>query len=117
MLSIACGLAESRELQRVMIANHAGDHAIYPDCRATFISSMSEAMAYGTYDNIRIEAPYTTLTKDQIAHIGGQIGIDYSKTYSCYKGGEKHCGKCGTCVERKEAFALAGLDDPTEYEE
>lgn len=117
MLSIACGLAESRELQRVMIANHAGDHAIYPDCRATFINSMSEAMAYGTYDHIRIEAPYTTLTKDQIAHIGGQIGIDYSKTYSCYKGGEKHCGKCGTCVERKEAFALAGLDDPTEYEE
>lgn len=117
MLSIACGLAESRNLLRVMIANHAGDHAIYPDCRATFISSMSEAMAYGTYEHIRIEAPYTSLTKGQIASIGKNLGIDYSKTYSCYKGGEKHCGKCGTCVERKEALADAGIDDPTEYED
>ena len=117
MLSIACGLAESRDLLRVMIANHAGDHAIYHDCRATFISSMSEAMAYGTYEHIRIEAPYTSLTKGQIASIGKSIGIDYSKTYSCYKGGEKHCGKCGTCVERKEALAEAGIEDPTEYEE
>jgi 7-cyano-7-deazaguanine synthase len=117
MLSIACGLAESRGLQRVMIANHAGDHAIYPDCRATFIESMSEAMAYGTYAHVRIEAPYTSITKGQIAAIGKAIGIDYSKTYSCYKGGEKHCGKCGTCVERKEALAEAGIDDPTEYED
>ncbi len=117
MLAIACGLAESRGLSRVMIANHAGDHAIYPDCRATFIDSMSEAMAYGTYDNIRIEAPYTSITKTQIAIIGKHIGIDYSKTYSCYKGGERHCGKCGTCIERKEALRDAGIDDPTDYEE
>lgn len=117
MLAIACGLAESRELEAVMIANHAGDHAIYPDCRATFIDSMSEAMAYGTYKHIKVYAPYTNLTKADIAAIGGEIGVDYSKTYSCYKGGEKHCGKCGTCVERKEAFALAGIADPTEYEQ
>lgn len=117
MLAIACGLAESRELDCVFIANHAGDHAIYPDCRATFIESMNEAMAYGTYNNVNIVAPYTHLTKGQIAAIGGKLGIDYSKTYSCYKGGEKHCGKCGTCVERKEAFADAGIEDPTEYEE
>ena len=116
MLSIACGLAESRGLTKVLIANHAGDHAIYPDCRATFISSMSEAMACGTYANVRIEAPYTGLTKGEIAAIGKYIGIDYSKTYSCYKGGEKHCGKCGTCIERKEALAFAGIEDPTEYE-
>ena len=117
MLSVACGLAESRGLKKVFIANHAGDHAIYPDCRATFIESMSEAMAYGTYEHIKIEAPFTSLTKSDIAHIGGEIGVDYTHTYSCYKGGEKHCGKCGTCVERKEAFAEAGVDDPTIYEE
>lgn len=117
MLAIACGLAESRDLGRVYIANHAGDHAIYPDCRATFIESMSEAMAYGTYEHIKIAAPFTSLTKGDIAHIGGEIGVDYTHTYSCYKGGEKHCGKCGTCVERKEAFEMANIDDPTDYEE
>ena len=117
MLAIACGLAESRDLGKVYIANHAGDHAIYPDCRATFIESMSEAMAYGTYEHIKIAAPFTSLTKGDIAHIGTELGVDYTHTYSCYKGGEKHCGKCGTCVERKEAFELAGVTDPTEYEQ
>lgn len=116
MLAIACGIAESRGLHYVLIANHGGDHAIYPDCRATFIESMSEAMAYGTYEKVRIIAPYTGITKSDIATIGSKLKIDYSKTWSCYKGGEKHCGKCGTCVERKEAFKLAGLEDPTEYE-
>lgn len=117
MLSIACGLAESRGLRFVMIANHAGDHAIYPDCRATFIAAMSEAMAYGTYENVKINAPYTGMTKTGIAMKGELLGVDYSKTYSCYKGGERHCGRCGTCVERKEAFRDAGIADPTDYEE
>ena len=117
MLAIACGLAESRGLKMVYIANHSGDHAIYPDCRATFIESMSEAMAYGTYEHVKIAAPFTSLTKGDIAHIGTEIGVDYTHTYSCYKGGEKHCGKCGTCVERKEAFEMAGVTDPTEYEQ
>lgn len=117
MLSIACGLAESRGLTKVLIANHAGDHAIYPDCRATFIDAMNQAMAYGTYEHINIFAPYTSYSKTDIAKVGKVLGIDYSKTYSCYKGGEKHCGKCGTCVERKEALRDAGIDDPTEYEE
>lgn len=117
MLSIACGLAESRGLSKVLIANHAGDHAIYPDCRATFIDAMNQAMAYGTYEHINIYAPYTSFSKTDIAKVGKVLGIDYSKTYSCYKGGEKHCGKCGTCVERKEALRDAGIDDPTEYEE
>lgn len=117
MLAVACGLAESRGLTKVLVANHAGDHAIYPDCRASFISSMSEAMAYGTYLNVTIEAPYTGISKTDIAKIGKRLGVDYSKTYSCYKGGAKHCGKCGTCVERKEALRDAGIDDPTEYED
>lgn len=117
MLSIACGIAESRGFETVFIANHFGDHAIYPDCRKDFIDAMSEAMRLGTYKGILIDAPYTSLTKTDIAKIGKSLGIDYSKTYSCYKGGEKHCGKCGTCVERKEALRDAGIEDPTEYEE
>lgn len=117
MLSIACGIAESRGFETVFIANHFGDHAIYPDCRKGFIDAMSETMRLGTYKGILIDAPYTSLTKTDIAKIGKSLGIDYSKTYSCYKGGEKHCGKCGTCVERKEALRDAGIEDPTEYEE
>ena len=117
MLSIACGLAESRDLDTVMIANHFGDHAIYPDCRSGFVDAMTKAMQEGTYNNMRLLAPYTNISKSEIAKIGKRLGLDYSKTYSCYKGGEKHCGKCGTCVERKEAFELAGMEDPTVYEE
>lgn len=116
MLSVACGLAESRGLKRVMIANHSGDHAIYPDCRSGFVAAMSEAMRQGTYDGVEIYAPYTSLTKGEIARRGADAGVDFSLTYSCYKGGEKHCGRCGTCVERREAFGLAGLPDPTDYE-
>jgi len=116
MLSVACGLAESRGLKQVLIANHFGDHAIYPDCRASFIAHFKEAMIQGTYDGVQLCAPYTDITKTDIAKIGKRLGVDYSMTYSCYKGGEKHCGKCGTCVERKEALAGAGIDDPTEYE-
>lgn len=116
MLSIACGLAESRGLKRVMIANHGGDHAIYPDCRPGFVEAMSRAMKEGTYDGVQIFAPYTGITKADIVRRGTELGIDYSLTYSCYKGGELHCGKCGTCRERKEAFLLAGAPDPTKYE-
>lgn len=117
MLSIACGLAESRGLKKVLIANHFGDHSIYPDCRATFIESMNEAMAYGTYNNVNIYAPYTNISKSDIARIGKKLKIDYSLTYSCYKGGEKHCGVCGTCIERKEALSQAGIQDTTQYEQ
>lgn len=117
MLSIACGIAESRGLLHVMIANHGGDHAIYPDCRSEFIDAMSSAMSAGTYDHVDILAPYTDITKGEIAAIGKRLGMDYSLTYSCYRGGEKHCGRCGTCVERKEAMEFAGIDDPTVYED
>ena len=109
MLSIAAGLAESRGLKAVMIANHGGDHAIYPDCRPEFISSMGAAIANGTYDHLELRAPYTSMTKADIARRGCEIGVDYSLTSSCYKGGEKHCGRCGTCVERREALLAAGL--------
>ncbi len=117
MLSVAAGLAESHGLKRLFIANHFGDHAIYPDCRAGFIKAMNEAVSEGTYEHIRIEAPYTDINKTDIAKRGAKLGINYAETWSCYKGGEKHCGKCGTCMERKEAFREAGLTDPTIYEE
>ena len=116
MLSIACGIAESRGLKNVMIANHFGDHSIYPDCRAGFVEAMSQAMSEGTYDGVKVFAPYTGISKTDIARHGATLGIDYTETYSCYKGGAKHCGKCGTCVERKEALHDAGIDDRTEYE-
>lgn len=116
MLAVAAGIAESEGLKYVMMANHGGDHAIYPDCRPEFVRAMSEATKAGTYPGIEVLAPYTNLTKADIARRGKQLGVDYSETWSCYKGGEKHCGKCGTCVERKEALCEAGIDDPTEYE-
>lgn len=117
MLAIATGIAESHELKRVYIANHGGDHTIYPDCRPEFIDAMDKATSAGTFVDVRVEAPYTNISKADIVRRGTALGIDYAKTWSCYKGSEIHCGKCGTCVERKEAFADAGVKDPTEYEE
>ena len=116
MLSIAAGIAESRGLKYVMMANHGGDHTIYPDCRAEFVEAMSEATKAGTFPGIEILAPYTNITKADIARKGKALGIDYSKTWSCYKGEDVHCGKCGTCVERKEALRDAGIEDTTIYE-
>ena len=117
MLSIAIGIAESNNLDQVFIANHGGDHTIYPDCRPEFINAIDSAATAGTFNNVRVVAPYTAITKSDIARIGKQLGIDYTETWSCYKGGSLHCGKCGTCVERKEALQEAGIEDKTEYEE
>jgi len=117
MLSVAVGLAESRGLQHVMMANHSGDHTVYPDCRPEFVQAMSEAARTGTFPGITLICPFTHLTKAQIAARGLELGIDYAETWSCYKGGEKHCGKCGTCVERHEALMVAGIKDPTIYED
>lgn len=116
MLSIAIGIAESNNLDQVFIANHGGDHTIYPDCRPEFINAIDAAATAGTYNNVKVVAPYTKITKSDIARIGKKLGIDYTETWSCYKGGEVHCGKCGTCVERKEALAEAGIEDKTRYE-
>lgn len=117
MLSIAAGVAESNGLKYVMMANHGGDHTIYPDCRPEFVSAMSEATRQGTYPGIEVLAPYTDITKSDIARHGKALGIDYAETWSCYKGGEHHCGKCGTCRERIEALADAGIEDHTVYDE
>jgi 7-cyano-7-deazaguanine synthase len=115
MLSIAGGMAESVGAQYVAIAAHAGDHAIYPDCRESFMQAMGDAIRLGTYAEVRILRPFIDLKKAQIARRGHDLGVDFSQTWSCYKGGEIHCGSCGTCVERREAFELAGIPDPTTY--
>lgn len=116
MLSIAVGMAESAGLQHVMMANHSGDHTIYPDCRPEFVSAMSEAARVGTFPGVTLLCPFTHMTKGDIARRGRELGLDYAETWSCYQGGERHCGRCGTCVERREALAAAGIKDTTEYE-
>ncbi|MBR1516857.1 MAG: 7-cyano-7-deazaguanine synthase QueC [Bacteroidales bacterium] len=116
MLSVAAGIAESRGLRHLMMANHSGDHSIYPDCRPAFVQAMSQAVSAGTYEGIDLVAPYTGLTKTDIALRGKLLGIDYSETYSCYKGGEHHCGQCATCLERRQALREAGIADTTLYD-
>ncbi|HEX2861867.1 MAG TPA: 7-cyano-7-deazaguanine synthase QueC [Lacunisphaera sp.] len=116
MLAAAAGYAESAEAGGLVIAAHTGDHTIYPDCREDFMVAMGHAMRLGTYAGVQLLRPFIALTKGQIAAEGARLGVDFALTWSCYKGGEMHCGKCGTCVERREAFQQAGLVDPTEYE-
>lgn len=116
MLSVAAGFAESNDCDVIVLGNHSGDHAIYPDCRLEFIKGIKEAIFQGTEKHIIVESPFCNISKTDIAKLGSDLGVDFSLTYSCYKGGKKHCGKCGTCQERKEAFELAGVKDPTEYE-
>jgi len=115
MLSIAGGYAESVEAEGLIIAAHAGDHAIYPDCRETFMKAMGDAIRLGTYAEVQLLRPFITFTKAEIAGRGHKLGVDFTKTWSCYKGQDIHCGTCGTCVERREAFEIAGLQDPTVY--
>ena len=117
MLAVAAGLAESTGAEGLVIAAHGGDHAVYPDCREEFLRAMAEAMRLGTYAGIQLLRPFVVLTKAQIAAEGARLKVDFSRTWSCYKGGAAHCGACGTCVERREAFLLAGLADPTIYED
>ena len=107
MLSIAIGWAENIGFDTVAIANHKGDHHIYPDCRTDFIKHLSDAARVGTYQNITIISPYCEITKGDIAVLGRLYGIDYDRTWTCYEGGESPCGKCGSCTERIEAIQHA----------
>lgn len=110
MLSIVAGIAEDRGISNIMLANHGGDHTIYPDCRPKFVKAMDEAVNAGTWNGVHLLTPYTNIRKADIARKGKALGIDYSKTWSCYRGGDKPCGKCGTCREREEALREAGID-------
>jgi 7-cyano-7-deazaguanine synthase len=115
MLAIAAGLAESRGAEALVIGAHAGDHAIYPDCREEFMQAMAAAIRLGTYATVQVVRPFIRMTKAEIVSRGAELGVDYHATWSCYVGGTVHCGECGTCVERREAFIRAGVADPTEY--
>lgn len=113
LLSAAAGIAASNGSTVVLTAVHAGDHAVYADCRPEFIRAISKATLLGC--GVAITAPFVDMTKAQIAELGGELHVPYHLTWSCYEGGEKHCGRCGTCVERAEAFSDAGVPDPTDY--
>lgn len=117
MLSIAVAYAISREIPYVAYAAHAGDHFIYPDCRPEFFMAMSEAIKTGNDPAPTLLAPFIDKSKADIAEIGFRLNVPYEKTWSCYKGDTHHCGTCGTCTERREAFKLGGVIDPTIYEQ
>ena len=114
-LATAAGFAESVGANAVVIAAHAGDHAIFPDCRAEFMDAMSAAIRLGTDGGVEILRPFIRYSKAQIVQRGQELGINLAETWTCYKGGERHCGTCGACVERREAFSLANIPDPTLY--
>lgn len=119
MLSQAVGAAIGIGATEVWAAMHAGDHFIYPDCRPEFINHMNVLVPIATETKTVIVAPFINIMKDEIVRIGGSsgLGVPYEQTWSCYKGGNVHCGRCGTCVERQEAFHLANENDPTLYQD
>ena len=115
LLSLAAGHAISLQFDTVAYAAHAGDHTIYPDCRPEFATAMDEALKLCDWNTVSLYRPFVQLSKHDLVRKGNELGVPFEKTWSCYAGNDKHCGKCGTCVERKEAFELVGLLDPTEY--
>lgn len=121
MLSVAVGVAVARGASAVATAVHAGDHPIYPDCRPAFIDAVEHEARVANEGFIdpgfRVLAPFLSLPKDEIVRRGAAAGVPFEQTWSCYVGAEVHCGRCGTCVERREAFELAGVADPTTYAE
>ncbi len=118
LLAIAGGYAQGIGAKYLSYGPHSGDHAIYPDCRPEFVSAITVALQLGTgwnNDGVELIAPFSKMTKTDIVRLGKKLNVPYRLTWSCYKGGDLHCGVCGTCVERKEAFKLAGVEDPTKY--
>ena len=115
LLSIAAGHALSIGAQQIAYAAHSGDHAIYPDCRNEFADAMAEAIRLCDWSTVELSRPFVDWTKADIVRRGAELNLPFEKTWSCYKGGEIHCGRCGTCIERREAFDLAGIADPTTY--
>lgn len=117
LLAVTAAWAIGRKAQHVAYAAHSGDHTIYPDCRPEFAEAMAHAIALADWHRVTLLRPFVEMTKADIVRRGAELGVRFEMTWSCYQGRAKHCGACGTCVERREAFALAGLPDPTEYEE
>ncbi len=116
LLAVAGAWAISKRFDSIAYAAHAGDHAIYPDCREEFVRPLADALWNADWHQVTLERPFVLMTKADICKVGAQLGAPFDLTWSCYEGGERHCGKCGTCVERKEAFQIAGVEDPTQYQ-
>lgn len=117
LLSVAVGFAMSLGVSRVYYGAHSSDRGVYPDCRPEFISALERALRLGTDDDsLQIIAPFIKMSKGDIVSLGAKLGVPYRVTWSCYKGGKKHCGVCSSCRERRRAFSEAGVVDPTEYE-
>lgn len=115
LLMAACGVALARGCNRVLTAVHAGDFAVYPDCRPEFIDAINYAVGLATDEAVGVAAPFVNLTKTDIARMAHELGVPVGLTWSCYEGGAAHCGRCGACVERREALAAAGVADPVVY--
>ncbi|MBC2605291.1 7-cyano-7-deazaguanine synthase QueC [Pelagicoccus albus] len=116
LLAIATSWAVSLEAESVAYAAHGGDHAIYPDCREEFANALDKAIRLCDWSEVSLYRPFVKWSKADIAGAGYRLGAQLERTWSCYKGGADHCGRCGTCVERREAFYLAGVEDLTPYE-
>lgn len=118
LLSVALGHAVAHKCDGVSYAAHAGDHDCYPDCRPEFVEALNKAAALCDWHPVQIHSPFVKLTKAQIVSVGAALGASFSQTWSCYRGAnaaDAHCGRCGTCVERRLAFIQAGVADPTDY--
>jgi 7-cyano-7-deazaguanine synthase len=115
LLATAAAWAIARRADTVAYAAHGGDHAIYPDCREAFAAAMDTAIGLADWHPVRLQRPFVGLTKADIVRRGAELAVPFERTWSCYAGGERHCGRCGTCIERREAFFLAGVEDPTPY--
>ena len=115
LLAIATGYALSINADQIGYAAHSGDHTIYPDCRNEFADAMAEAIRLCDWKTVELIRPFVDWTKTDIVRRGAELKVPFEKTWSCYKGENVHCGRCGTCIERREAFDLANLDDPTPY--
>lgn len=115
LLAVAGAMAVSLKADSIAYGAHAGDHAIYPDCREEFCAAMSQAFKHCDWHTVNLERPFLDMTKADIVKLGAQLGAPLELTYSCYEGKDIHCGKCGTCTERREAFQLAGVPDFTTY--
>ena len=119
MLTMAYGLASAQDAEAVGAAFHGGDHFIYPDCRPGFVNAFAKMQNHALegLSEIELYTPFVNISKADIVKEGARLGVSFEETWSCYKGGNIHCGCCGTCVERIEAFDLAGVEDPSTYED
>jgi 7-cyano-7-deazaguanine synthase len=116
LANIAAGIAVSRGLDAIVLGVHAGDHPIYPDCRPEFVTALQQLLSVANDHQVRVEAPFLNTDKAGILRVGLALGVDYADTWTCYQGRDRACGRCGSCVERLEAFSNIGIEDPLEYE-